>query len=58
MNSGVGHRHSSDLAMLWLWHMLAAVALISPLAWEPPHAAGVILKKWSSRGDAVVNESN
>ena len=24
---------------------LAAAALIQPLAWEPPHAAGVALKK-------------
>ena len=24
---------------------LAAVALIRPLAWEPPHAAGAALKK-------------
>ena len=24
--------------MLWLWYRLAAVALIRPLAWEPPYA--------------------
>ena len=30
--------------MLWLWCSLAAVAL-RPLAWEPPHAMGVDLKK-------------
>ena len=43
----VGHRCSSDpvLLWLWLWHRLAAVALIQPLAWEPPYAAGVALKK-------------
>ena len=23
---------------LWLWHRLAAVAPVRPLAWEPPHA--------------------
>ena len=33
------HRHSSDLALLWLWHMPAAASLIQPLAWEPPYAA-------------------
>ena len=27
MSCSVGHRHSSDLALLWLWHRLAAVAL-------------------------------
>ena len=26
--------------LLWLWHRLAATAPISPLAWEPPYAAG------------------
>ena len=34
-----------DLALLWLWCMLAAVALIGPLAWEPPYVAGAALKK-------------
>ena len=42
---GVGHRHGSDLALLWLWHRLAAVALIRPVAWEPPYAIGVALKR-------------
>ena len=44
MSGGVGHRHGSDLALLWLWYRLAAVALIRHLAWEPPYAAGVALK--------------
>ena len=30
---------------LWLWHRSAARALIQPLAWEPPHALGVALKR-------------
>ena len=30
MSCGVGHRRSSDLALMWLWHTLAAVALIRP----------------------------
>ena len=31
--------------MLWLWHRLAAVASIRPLAWEPPpYAVGAALK--------------
>ena len=34
-----------DLALLWLWHRPAATALIRPLVWEPPYAAGAALKK-------------
>ena len=34
-----------DPALLWLWCRLAAVAQIRPLAWEPPYAMGVALKK-------------
>ena len=47
MSCGVGRRHASDLALLWLWPWLwlAAVALIRPLAWEPPYAVSVALKK-------------
>ena len=50
MSCGVGCRLSSDPALLWLWGRLAAVALfqplalIRPLAWEPPNATGVALK--------------
>ena len=40
MSCGVGCRRRSDLALLWLWHRPAATALIRPLAWEPPYAAG------------------
>ena len=45
MSCSVGHRCSSDLALLWLWHRLAAVAPIRPLAWELPYALGTALKK-------------
>ena len=34
-----------DLAVLWLWRRLAATAWIRPLAWEPPYAMIVALKK-------------
>ena len=44
MSCGGGHRRSSDPALLWLWRMPAAVALIQPLAWEPSYAMGVALK--------------
>ena len=45
MSFGVGHRHNLDLVLLWLWHRPAATVLIRPLAWEPPDAEGVALKK-------------
>ena len=31
----------SDPVLLWLWHRPAATALIRPLTWELPYAAGV-----------------
>jgi len=34
MSCGVGHRRSSDIALLLLWHRLAVAAPIWPLAWE------------------------
>ena len=40
MSRGAGRRHGLDLALLWLWHRLAATALIRPLAEETPYAAG------------------
>ena len=43
MSCGVGHRRSSDPALLWLWGKLAPITLIQPLAWELQYAAGVAL---------------
>ena len=37
-------RRGSHLALLWLWHRLAATAPIQPLAWEFPYAEGTALK--------------
>jgi len=45
VSCGIGHRCSSDLALLWLWCRLAVAALIQPLAWELPYTAGVALKR-------------
>ena len=45
MSCGVGRRHGSDPVLLWLWLWLAATSLIRPLAWEPPYAMGVTLKR-------------
>ena len=41
MSCGVGCRWGPDPVLLWLWHRLAAVALI---AWERPYAMSVPLK--------------
>ena len=40
----MGHRRDSDLALLWLWCRLAAIAPIRPLTWEPPYAVGTPTK--------------
>ena len=45
MSCGVGHRRGLDPTLLWLWCRPAAAALIGPLAWEPPYAVGVALRK-------------
>ena len=36
---------AKDLALLWLWRRPAVRAQIQLLAWEPPYAVGVALKK-------------
>ena len=40
MSCGVGCRHGSDPALLWLWCRLVATAPFGPRAWEPPYAVG------------------
>ena len=45
MSCGVGRRRGFDLVLLWLWRRPEAIAPIQPLAWEPPNAAGVALKR-------------
>ena len=45
MSCGVGHTSVSDPELLWLWHRLAAIALIRPIVWEPPYAEGAALKR-------------
>ena len=49
MSYGVGCRHGLDLALLWLWSRPAVVAPIPPLAWEPPYATGLALKRKTER---------
>ena len=45
MSYGVGCRHGLDLALLSLWHRLAAAAPNQPLAWELICATDAALKK-------------
>ena len=45
MSCGIGRRRGSDPALLCLWHRRVATALIGPLAWKPPFAAGAALEK-------------
>ena len=49
MSHSVGHRHSSDPGLLWC--RLAAAAPIAPLAWEPPYAVDVALKRQNKSKD-------
>ena len=45
MNCDVGCRHGLDLGIAVTVGRLVATALSQPLAWEPPYAAGVALKR-------------
>ena len=49
VSRGVGRRHSSDPALLWLWCRLAATVPIRPLAWEPPYAADAAIKRQTNK---------
>ena len=44
MSCGISRRHGLDPELLCLWQRPAAVALIWPLAWEPPYAESAALK--------------
>ena len=53
MSYGVGRRHGSDLALLWLWCGPAATAPTGPLAWEPPYVAGSALKRQKTENEKI-----
>ena len=57
MSCGVGRRWTSDLAWMWRWYRPAAIALICPLAGEPPHAAGIALKS-KKKKKKKIHENN
>jgi len=56
MSCGVGRRCSLAPVLLWLWRRPAAIALIGPLAWEPPYAAGVAIEKIKTKQNKNKNK--
>ena len=53
MSCGVGHRCGLNPVLLWLWCRPAAVAPIGLLAWEPPYATGVALKRRKDKNKKI-----
>ena len=47
---------TAQILLLWLWRRPTALALIGPLAWEPPYAAHVALKKKAESINQSVNQ--
>ena len=58
MSCGIGHRGDSDPALLWLWCRPSAIALIQPLAWEPPYALGAALQRQNTPPFFFLNFQN
>ena len=56
VNCGVGHRCSSDPALLWLWYRLEATASIQPLVWELPNKKTKRQKKKKIPNDHVTRD--
>ena len=57
MSCGVGCRGGWDPTLLWLWPRPAAVAQIGPLAWEPPYATGVALKRQKKKNHSILKRT-
>ena len=55
MSCGVGHRIGWDPELLCLWHRLAAIAPIPPLAWDSPYAMGAALKRQTNKKNCSKN---
>ena len=55
MSCGVGHRRSSDPALLWLWHRPLATTPTRPVAWDPPYAKGAALEKTKKKKKVKVS---
>ena len=57
MSCSIGHGPSLDMALLWLWHRLAATAQIRLLAWELPCAVGAPQKKKKKKKKSTINSN-
>ena len=57
MTCGVGHRLGMDPMLLWLWRRLVATALIRPLTWEPPYAAGAAQERPKKKKNQTLLET-
>ena len=57
VSCGVGRRRGSVPTLLWLCCRPVAVALIRPLAWEPPYAARVAQEKAKRQKDQKKKKS-
>ena len=42
---------------MWLWYRLVAAAPIGPLAWEPPYATGMALKRPKKKKNKQKNKT-
>ena len=49
MSCSVGHRCGLYLVLLCLWRRPEAAALILPLAWELPYAAGAAIRRQNTK---------
>ena len=58
VSCGAGCRRGSDPMLLWLWCMLAAIAPIRALAWEPPFASGASLKRQKTKIQKTNKKTN
>ena len=61
MSCGVGRRHRSDPALLWLWRRQVATVPIRLLAWEPPYATEAAQengKKTEKKAGHIKDESS
>ena len=46
-----------NLVLLWMWRKPAAAALIQPLAWELPYAAGAAIKRKKKNDGKEIQKS-
>ena len=58
MSCGVVRSRSSDPKLLWLWRRPVAAALIRPLAWESPYAAGATQEKAKKKKIKKIKETS